>query len=68
MKRLNNFIESLDVPIITTLTVSLSFTTIETVMKILALLIGAGYSAWKWYTEWKKHKDGKAKNNRPRKE
>ena len=33
--------------------VGLSFTQAEAVLKIIGLVLSAGYISWKWYTEYK---------------
>jgi len=32
----------------------LTFTNVESTLKILALTVTISYGLWKWYTEWKK--------------
>jgi hypothetical protein len=44
-----------DVWIANVTAISISFMgNIESILRILALAAAAGYSIWKWYTEWKK--------------
>jgi hypothetical protein len=45
-----------DVPILHILAISITFTEVENVLKIVSLLLAIGYTAFKWSCEYKKRK------------
>lgn len=49
--------DNIDVPILHILAIGLTFTDIESYLKIISLLLAIGYTAWKWSWEYRKKKN-----------
>ena len=52
----HKLIDYIDVPILHVLAICVTFTEIETVLKITSLLLAIGYTTWKWVSEYKRRK------------
>jgi hypothetical protein len=52
----NVHIPTLDVWLINLTAIGMSFSDIETALRILVLVVGLGYSVWKWHSEYKKRR------------
>ena len=53
---LHKLTDYIDVPVLHILAIGITFTDVESVLKIASLILAIGYTAWKWISEYKKKK------------
>lgn len=52
--KIDKMLDYIDVPAIYGIVFAITFTDIETALKVLSFIIATGYTCWKWITEYKK--------------